>query len=397
MMACITHRITMLAATALAVLGASSIFYSASAQTPSAPPAVGIVEAVTRSMTESSEFSGRVQAIGRVDLMARVTGFLEKQAFTEGAEVKAGDLLYVIEKGPYEAQRDAQAALLEQAKAQLINANATLSRAQDLLARNAGTQSTVDNALASQRSAAAQVSLAEAQLRSAQINLDYTEIRSPIDGRIGRTSVTTGNVVGPNSGVLATVVSQDPMYVLFPVSARRILDLTEQEKSKGGQGINIRLRLANGEMFDQVGKLDFIDISVAQDTDTIMLRGVIPNPSIPTPGSHVGNVRLLTNNAFVTVVLESVQPTQYLAIPRAAILSDQLGDYVFIVDSENKAQQRRVKLGQSTPLVAAVVEGLKAGDKVIVEGIQRVRPGAPVSPGPASPSAASAVEQGASQ
>lgn len=394
MIANVAHRIAVVGTAVLAVFSLAAGHESAWAQAPAGPPAVGVVEATMRTMNESTEISGRVQARDQVNFVARVTGFLEQQAFIEGAEVKAGDLLYQIEQGPYEAVRDAQAALLAQAKAQLVNANLTLNRAQELLARNAGPQSTVDNALAAQQSAQAQVSLAEAQLRSAQINLDYTKITSPIDGRIGRTSVTPGNVVTPNSGVLATVVSQDPMYVLFPISSRQILEIGEEQRARGNEGLNVRLKLANGEMYNQVGKLDFIDISVAQNTDTIMLRGVIANPPVPTASSKVGTVRTLTNDAFVTVVLESVEPTSYLAVPRAAILSDQLGDYVFIVDAENKAQQKRVKLGQSTPVIAAVVEGLSVGDKVIVEGIQNVRPGALVSPGPASRSAATAAEQG---
>ncbi|MGV6873077.1 efflux RND transporter periplasmic adaptor subunit [Pseudochelatococcus sp. B33] len=389
-MACCAGLVT----ACLAVPATDLVAGRAFAQVPGrAPPAVGVVAATAQTMNESTEFSGRVQSRERVDLLARVTGFLEEQAFQEGAEVKAGDILYRIERGPYQAALDAQAALVEQAKAQLVNAELTLTRAQELLARNAGPQTNVDNALAAERSAKAQVSLAEAQLRAAQINLDYTEIRSPIDGRIGRTSVTQGNVVGPNSGVLATIVSQDPMYVTFPVPSREILQLGDEERADGGKGLNVRLRLADGSLYTEVGKLDFIDTSVAQDTDTILLRGVITNPPVPTAGDGVGSVRRLTNDAFVTVILEAVEPTKSLAVPRSAILSDRQGDYVFIVDADNKAQQKRVKLGQSTPLVAAVVDGLNEGDSVIVEGIQNVRPGEPVSPAPASQSAAAAAQQ----
>ncbi|MGI6246982.1 MAG: efflux RND transporter periplasmic adaptor subunit [Pseudochelatococcus sp.] len=372
------------------VAPAGQVFAQAPAQ---AAPAVGVVPAAAQTMNESTEVAGRVEARERVDLLARVTGFLEEQAFREGAEVKAGDVLYRIERGPYQAAVDAQAALLDQAKAQLTNADITLKRAQELLARNAGPQSNVDNALAAELSARAQVSLAEAQLRAAQINLDYTEIRSPVDGRIGRTAVTQGNVVGPNSGVLATIVSQDPMYVTFPISSRQILELGDEQRAVGGKGLNVRLRLADGSLYSEVGKLDFIDTTVSQDTDTILLRGVIANPPLPSSGNNVGTARRLTNGAFVTVVLESVEPTKYLAVPRSAILSDRQGDYVFVVDGENKAQQKRVRLGQSTPLVAAVVDGLNEGDSVIVEGIQNVRPGEPVSPAPASPSAAAAAQQ----
>ncbi|MBV1799898.1 efflux RND transporter periplasmic adaptor subunit [Siccirubricoccus sp. G192] len=166
---------------------------------PSGPPAVGVIEATRRPITESYEFIGRVQAIHRVDLVARVAAFLEDRLFTEGAEVKAGELLYRLERGPYEADLAAKQAAVAQAEAELINARATLARARDLRSTGAGTQVALDNAIAQERSANAQALAAQAQMRQSQINLDYTEIRAPIDGRIGRTAVTVGNVVGPNS------------------------------------------------------------------------------------------------------------------------------------------------------------------------------------------------------
>ena len=267
------------------------------------------------------------------------------------------------------------------------NADLTLSRAQELLQKNSGTQVAVDSALATQRTAAAQVKAAQAQLHQSQINLDYTEIKAPIDGLIGRTSITTGNVVSPTSGTLATIVSPDPMYVTFPIAVRRVLELRDRYADKGGyNAVKIRVRLPNGDMYSQTGKLDFVDIGVAKDTDTITLRGTIPNQVI----GAVGESKLyeLTDDEFVTVSLEAVEPLKVLAVPRAAILSDQQGDYVFVVNDKNVAEQRRVKLGQSTPDVAAVVEGLKPGEQVVVEGIQRVRPNLVVAPAPASPTPA---------
>ena len=253
--------------------------------------------------------------------------------------------------------------------------------------KSSGTQVAVDSALATQRVAAAQVKAAEAQLHQSQINLGYTEIRSPIDGRIGRTAITIGNVVGPTSGTLATVVSPDPMYVTFPVSVRRVMELRDRYADKGGfDAVKIRVRLPNGEIYGQTGKLDFVDIGVARDTDTITLRGTIPNPVMETDGDS--NFRGLTDGLFVTVSLEAVEPLKVLAIPRAAILSDQQGDYVFVVNDKNVAEQRRVKLGQSTPEIAGVAEGLKPGEQVVVEGIQRVRPNIVVAPAPASPTPA---------
>jgi membrane fusion protein (multidrug efflux system) len=185
-----------------------------------APPAVGVVRAERQQITETDEFIGRIQAVNRVALVARVTGFLDKRLFTEGAEIKKSDLLYQIEKPPFQAAVDAAQSTVEQMEAQHRNAQLTLQRAQTLLNTPAGQQSNVDAALASERALAAQISGAQAQLETAQINLDYTDIRAPIDGEITSTSVTEGNVVSPTTGTLATIVSQDPMYVLFSISLR---------------------------------------------------------------------------------------------------------------------------------------------------------------------------------
>jgi membrane fusion protein (multidrug efflux system) len=353
---------------------------------PSGPPAVGVVEAIKRPITETSEFLGRIEAVNRLNVVARVTAFLEKRLFNEGAEIKAGEELYRLERGPFEADLASKQAQVAQLQAQLENARLTTERARTLLGGPAGQQSTYDAALANQRSLEAQVQAALAQVQSSKINLDYTDIRSPIDGKIGRTAVTEGNVVSPASGVLTTIVSQDPMYVTFPVSVRQRLELRERYATRGGfNAVVIKVRLPDGRLYDQTGKLDFINNTVAQNTDTVTVRGVIPNPTLHDPSTTGGPVRELTDGEFVTVLLEGVQPVEVLAIPRAAVLSDQQGDYVFTVGPDNKAEQRRIQLGQSTSTIAAVISGLNPGDKVIVEGLQRVRPGQPVSPGPASP------------
>jgi membrane fusion protein (multidrug efflux system) len=243
-----------------------------------------------------------------------------------------------------------------------------------------------DNAQATQRTAAAQLQSAQAQLETSQINLGYTEIRSPIDGRIGRTSVTIGNVVGPTSGTLATVVSQDPMYVVFPVPTRRALALRDKYAGKGlFDALKIRLRLPDGRIYGETGKIDFANNMIAQDTDTLLLRGTIPNPVLGS--ATAGDVRLreLAADEFVTVLLESLQPQEGIAVPRASILADQQGAFVYVVDDRNVARQRRVQLGQSTPETASIVDGLTEGEHIVVDGIQRVRPNSPVAPAPASP------------
>ena len=373
-----------LARVAIGLLTAGGIAIGTTAATraqpaASGPPAVGIVEAVKRPITESSEFLGRIEAVNRVNVVARVTAFLEKRLFNEGAEIKAGDELYRLERGPFEADLASKKAQVAQLQAQLENAKLTTERARTLLSGPAGQQSTYDAALANQRSLEAQVQAAQAQVQASQINLDYTDIRSPINGKVGRTAITEGNVVGPGSGVLTTIVSQDPMYVTFPISVREGLGLRERYATRGGfKAVVIRIRLTDGRLYDQVGQLNFVNNTIDQGTDTILLRGTIPNPELAS------GVRELTDNEFVSVLLEGVQPVEVLAIPRSAVLSDQQGDYVFVLGADNKAEQRRIKLGQSTSTVASVTNGLSPGEKVIVEGLQRVRPNQPVAPGPAS-------------
>jgi len=351
---------------------------------PPGPPAVGVMEAVKRPITESNEFLGRVEATNRVNVVARVTAFLEKRDFADGAEVKTGDLLYELERGPFEADLASKKAQVAQLQATLVNAKLTTDRARTLLGGPAGQQSTYDAALANQQSLEAQIQAAQAQVDLSQINLDYTSIRSPIDGKIGRTAVTEGNVVTPSSGTLTTIVSQDPMYVTFPVPVREGLVLRDRYATRGGfRAVVIRLRLTDGRIYDQVGELNFLNNTIAQNTDTITLRGTIPNPVLKALSAN-GTVRELTDNEFVTVLLEGVEPVEVLAIPRSAVLSDQQGEYVYVVGADNKAEQRRIQLGQSTSTVAAVTSGLSDGEKVIVEGLQKVRPGQAVAPGPAS-------------
>jgi membrane fusion protein (multidrug efflux system) len=350
----------------------------------SGPPAVGVMEAVKRPITESNEFLGRIEATNRVSVVARVTAFLEKRNFVEGAEVKTGDLLYQLERGPFEADLKSKQAQVAQLQATLVNAKLTTDRARTLLGGPAGQQSTYDAALANQQSLEAQVQAAQAQVDLSKINLDYTEIRSPIDGMIGRTAVTQGNVVTPSSGVLTTIVSQDPMYVTFPVPVREALTLRDRYAARGGfKAVIIRVRLTDGRLYEQVGQLNFVNNTIAQNTDTITLRGTIPNPPLPNLSPRL-TVRELTDNEFVIVLLEGVQPVEVLAIPRSAVLSDQQGEYVYVVAADNKAEQRRIELGQSTSTIASVTSGLSPGEKVIVEGLQKVRPGETVAPGPAS-------------
>ena len=376
-----------LAAAAAAIL-ACSMFAPAPARAqfgPAGPPAVGTVQVVRKPIIDSNEFVGRIQAVNRVDLVARVTAFLDQRLFTEGDEVAKGALLYRLERGPFEADVQAKTAAVAQQQALLRNATITLGRAQSLLNTPAGQRSTVDDALAQQASQAAQVASAQANLRASQINLNYTEIHAPVAGKITRTTVTEGNVVSPTTGTLATIVSQDPMYVLFPVSVRTAIDLRARYADKGGlQAVTVKLLLPDGQAYAPAGKLDYVDPTVSANTDTLNFRAVMPNPLLA--GAKTGDVgnRALVDGEFVTAIVQAVEPIQALAVPRAAVLSDQQGSYVFVVGPGNKVEQRQITLGQSTPATAVVTAGLKEGETVISEGLQRVRPGIVVAPSPAS-------------
>jgi len=381
------NRVTAKAAIAAFLLAFAAPAYGQSG--PASPPTVGVVQVQKQPITESSEFVGRVQATDRVDIVARVTAFIEERRFIEGAEVHQGDLLYRLERPPFEADVQAKQAAVAQQTALLRNASITLNRAQTLLSTPAGQRSTVDDALAQQGSVAAQVMSAQAQLKSSLINLDYTEIHAPISGKISRSSLTIGNVVTPSSGSLATIVSQDPMYVLFPISASTALELRDRYAAKGGfSAIRVKLRLPGGGVYAQNGQLDYVDPSVATNTDTLMLRARFPNP-LGTAGQS--SFRVLVDGEFVTAIVEGIEPILALGIPRASVLTDQQGSYVYVVGPDNKVQQRRITLGQSTPGTAVILDGLKEGETVVADGIQRLRPGIQVNPAPTAPAAPTAT------
>lgn len=353
---------------------------------PGGPPEVGVVAAAPEQVTETSQFVGRVQAVDTVTLVARVTAFLTARHFTEGSEVEKGQLLYTLERGPFQAAVAAAQAAVAQNRALLANATLTLNRARALLGTPAGQQSTVDNALANEQSQAAQLASAAANLQAAEINLAYTEIRAPIAGKISRSNLSVGNVVSPTAGTLATIVSQDPMYVLFPVATQEALNLRNKYAKEGGfDAMRVRLRLPDGKLYSQTGRVNYIDPTVSPTTDTLMMRADIPNPVLAGAKPGEPGSRELVDGEFVTVLVEGVQPVTVLGVPSEAVLSDQQGSYVYVVDQAKHVSIRRVTLGQGTATVAAITAGLKAGEDVVVDGLQRVRPGIAVNPHPFAP------------
>jgi membrane fusion protein, multidrug efflux system len=359
---------------ALALLAALSAAPPAAAQAPAAPaPSVGTVVVQLRDVTQTAAYVGRVQAMDKVDLRARVVGFLENRLFQEGQKVEKDAPLFVIEQAPYKAIVAQREAALASAQATLKNADLQVSRGRELVRTNNIPQATLDQRIADQGNAAATVLEAEAALQSARIDLSYTGIYAPFAGRIGRANLSVGNVVGPESGVLATLVSTDPMQIYFPMPQRSVVQYQRAMEATGVRPPKVRVLLtrADGSRYPHAGELDFADVQVDRGTDTLTLRAVIPNPDV-----------LLFDGEFANITLEGATPERALVIPQAALLSDQSGAFVFVVEN-GRAVAKRVKLGQRLGAEIAITEGLTEGAMVIVEGIQRVRPGAPVQATPA--------------
>jgi membrane fusion protein (multidrug efflux system) len=343
------------------------------AQEPTAIP-VGTVAAQLRPITQATEFVGRIEAIERVEIRARVTGYLQEVLFKEGDLVKQGDVLYRIEPDSFQAAvQQAQGAVLE-AQAELANATAQLARTQELVKTDTASRALLDERQGKQKGAQGGVVIADANLKTANVNLGYTEITSPITGEVGRTKVTKGNVVGPDTGPLTVVVSRDPIYVTFPVSQRVFLNVEEEAARKAkGQGLAVRIRFSNGATYDQIGRINFVDVQVDRATDTVLVRATLANPN-----------GTLIDGQLVRVSVEGDAPVEKVLVPQTALIVDQQGPYVFLVE-DGKAAVRRVKLGGDSGAYAIVDGGLKGGEQVIVQGMESLRPGSVVvaSPAPA--------------
>jgi len=336
------------------------------ASAPPPKPAVGVRPVVTKGVSQSFEFVGHVKAINQVDVRARIEGFLDKVLFAEGQDVKAGDLLYQIEKIQFQALVDQARANVVAAEAQTLNSSLQYGRESTLAKDQWRPQSVVDQTKAGLDSNRAKVMQTRAALTQAEVNLGYTDIRSPIDGRIGRTVYTLGNLVNPASGILVTIVSQDPMYVLFPVSVRDLELIRAARGQTDGNlsKIEVRLRLPSGDEYSERGVWNLTDPQVDQQTDSLVIRAVFPNPQ-----------RRLIDGQFVTAEIRERREQPRLAVPQVALQVDQSGYFALVVDAEHKVEQRRVRTGPALGLNVVVAAGLNEGDNVIVDGIQKVRPG----------------------
>jgi membrane fusion protein, multidrug efflux system len=362
----IGFRMRLLATVCLVVVSLAGCDEHKQAAAPPAKPAVGVQPAASKGVSQSFEFVGHVTAIYKVDIRARIEGFLDKVLFREGQEVKTGDLLYQIEKIQYQAQVEQAKANLASAEAQVVNAQLQYNRKVQLAHDRWAPQSDVDQYKATLDSDNAKVLQTRAALTLADVNLGYTDVWSPIDGKIGRTVYKIGNLVNPASGVLVTIVSQDPMYVLFPISVRDLEIIRDARRQEGGglAKIEIRVRLSNGREYPQRGVWNLNDPQVDQRTDTLMMRAIIPNPD-----------RQLVDGQYVTAVIRERTEKPQLVIPQAALQTDQSGYYVLVVDDQHKVEQRRVQTGRNRDTDVVVTSGLHEGENVIIDGVQKVRPG----------------------
>jgi RND family efflux transporter MFP subunit len=331
------------------------------------PPMVAVTPVVEEDISPVTEYVGHVEAIQAVELRARVEGFLEKVNFQEGDFVQAGDLLYVIEQAPYQAKVDGDRARLAAARAELTRAGQRLQRLRE--ARPESIPATdLDIAVAAELTAKAQVAEAEATLANSELELGYTAIKAPINGRIGSTAYTRGNLIGPGSGPLARIIQTDPIRVVYSISENDlpaiVTALHDAEAGARSHLLTPRLRLAGGELHDRAGKVSFVDNRIDSATGTIAVRAEFANPDgLLIPGQYVTVLAMASSTKIMPVVAQ------------AAVLVNRDGRFVVVVDDEGRVATRSITIGPAVSTMWAVESGLSVGDRVIVQGIQKVQPG----------------------
>lgn len=370
------HRVALAASLALgaALLGAFFAVYpgtapQAVAQTaPQATP-VAVAEVGAQQIQAWQAFSGRLEAIERVELRPRVAGTVQRVYFREGALVKAGDLLVSLDPAPYAVEVARQRAQLDSSKARFAHAEREAARAETLWADRAIAQRELDDRLLTRADAQAQVAAAQAALAAAQLNLDYTQLRAPVAGRIGKLEVTVGNQVaaGPGAPVLARLVSVSPIYASFDVDERSVQQALAGAKKPEQVPVQMRGSESDGEAVQ--GRLQLVDNQVDAQSGTLRLRAVFDNAD-----------GLLIPGQFARLELGQAQQRMALLINERAVMTDQDKRFVWVLGAGNQVQWREVQLGGPVNGLREVVGGLKAGERVVLSGLQRVRPGAQVAP-----------------
>lgn len=328
---------------------------------------------------DREEFSGRTEAVESVEIRARVTGYLNKVCYREGAEVKQGDLLFEIDRRPFEAKHAREVATVKGREADVQLRELELKRAKTLLPDKAISESDYDRAVAAHDQAVAALAAAQASVEEARLELDFTRLLSPIAGEISRAQVTSGNLVNADQTLLTSVVSVDPMYVYFDIDERTILNLEQairdgRIQASGEREVPVWMGLANEEGFPHQGVIDFAENRFDAGTGTIRVRGVFKNPK-PAVGE-----RPLMPGLFARVCVFVSQPYQALMVAERALGNDQGQNYLLVVNAKNEVEYRRVTVGRLDGQLRVIREGLQAGERVIVNGQQRVRPGDTVVP-----------------
>ena len=340
------------------------------------PPQVTVAPPTTRTVTEQDEYVGRFVAVNEVNVRARVSGYLDTIHFTDGQKVKEGEVLFTIDQRPYKIALDQAKANLAQARANLDFAKADLERAKTLLedrTSNAISKQTFDQRTQAERTATASVQSQDAALRAAELDLAFTEVRSPVNGIIGDRRVSVGNYVSAGSGatptLLAVIVTVDPIRFEFTIDEASLLRYTRRKQGADIKGDPVTLKLIDDAGFVHKGKLDFLNNVIDRETGTIRGRAEFDNKN-----------GLFRPGMFARIRLDAGAPFEALVVPEVAIGSEQVKKFVYVVTPDNKVEQRFVVLGPLVGDVRVIREGLSKDDKVVVNGLMRVRPGITVSP-----------------
>ena len=356
-------------AAAAAILGCDSNAKPA----PPPPPQVSVIEVKPGPVTVYDEYTGQTQAPGTIEIRSQVTGLVERQAFTDGARVKKGEILYVIDQRPFQAQLEQTRAGLAQAQASLLNTQQNLARNGRLIEQHAVSQQDYDNAVAQERSAAALVEAQKALVRNAELNLEYTTLRAPRDGFMSSSQVKPGALVTAQQTLLTTLYSSDPMWVIFAMSEYKLLEVQKRLKRAPGESADdaqvFRLKLADGTDYPFPGKLDFVDATVDQKSGTLNARITVPNPE-----------RVMRPGLFVRVIVAGYENPTAIRIPQRAVQELQGLKSVYVVSAGGKVEARQIAASSRVGNDWVVDKGLRAGDHVVVDGLGKLKAGMPVNP-----------------
>jgi membrane fusion protein (multidrug efflux system) len=339
------------------------------------PPQVTAIPVHPQEVSLTYEYAARISAYRDVQVRARVGGILLQRNFTEGAEVRAGDLLFEIDPAPYEAELARAKAQLQQAEAQYQQSIRDAERAETLVQKKVQSTAVRDTALSTRDSNAAASAAAKAQVRTAELNLEYTKVTAPIDGITSREQVSEGSLIGTDatSSLLTSITQFDPVYINFSFSdteAAEMRRLVDDRKARGLEvnKLSVKISFGDGKVYDHLGMIDFTSSSLDTETGTLGVRAIVDNPD-----------RRLLPGQFVRATVTGVTVDNTIVIPEAALMQSPTGQFVYVVNDEGNAEIRPLSLGQQVKNGWIVLFGLNAGDRVITEGVIKVRPGQPVA------------------